>query len=321
MEKRLLGRTNLKVSPLGFGTGGGSDPLGQETGVPEKEVHRLIHGVYDLGINYFDTSPGYMESEVILGNALKALSRPRDSYVVSTKVPLAGGHTDNVHIMSPGEVRESVERSLKRMQMDYVDVLLMAVAGPEYYDPVMNDHLPVLEQMQKEGLFKFLGSSEQTRSDGTHEWQMKLLSRDVTDVIMAGHNMINQSAQRTVFPVCKERNLGVLNVFTVRNVFWNEQRLEEVISELKNAGKIPMESLPEKKPLQWIIDEGAADTLVEAAYRYACYTDPVTTVMCGSKKIEELEENIHSIEKGDLPGEVRERLGNIFGSIDVPVGN
>ncbi len=319
MEYRILGRTGLTVSPLGFGTGGGSDPLGQESGVPEKEIHKLIHGVYDLGINYFDTSPGYMESEVILGNALKSLSR--DTYVVSTKVALAGGHTDNVKVMKPKEVRESVERSLKRLRMDYVDVLLMAVASPQYYNPVMNDHLPVLEQMKQEGLFRFLGTSEQTRSDGNHAWQMKLFTEDVVDVILAGHNMINQSAQRTIFPICKKRNLGVLNVFTVRNVFWNENRLEEVIQELKDSGKISPKALPGKKPLDWIIAEGAADTLVEAAYRYACYTDPVTTVMCGSKNLKEVKENVRSIEKGDLPPSARERLSTLFGRIDVPVGN
>jgi aryl-alcohol dehydrogenase-like predicted oxidoreductase len=63
---------------------------------------------------------------------------------------------------------------------------------------------------------------------------------------------------------------------------------------------------------------GGGDT---PAYRYAAYTEPVTTVMCGSKNLEEIEENIRSMEKGDLPGEVRKRLTDLFGSIDVPVGN
>jgi aryl-alcohol dehydrogenase-like predicted oxidoreductase len=319
MKYRTLGRTGLNVSIMGLGTGGGSDPLGQESGIPEAEIHKLIHHAFDRGINYFDTSPGYMESEVILGRALKQLDR--DSYVVSTKVPLAGGHSDNVMVMKPSEVRETVERSLRRLGMDYVDVLLMAVAHPRYFEPVMNDHLPVLEALKQEGKIRFLGSSEQTRSDGSHQWLQAIIPTDVLDVAMAGHNMINQSAQRTVFPLCREKNMGVVNVFTVRNLFWNQQRLSEVIADLKQRGKIDTDQISTEKPLNWIVEEGAANTLVEAAYRFAGYTDPVTVVMCGSKQIPELDENIDSINKGPLPREVVEKLRDQFGNIDEPIGN
>ncbi len=87
MIYRRLGRTGLQMPLMGMGSGGGPDPLGQASGVPEREIHALLHRAYDLGITYFDTSPGYMESEAILGRALKPL--PRDELILSTKIPLA----------------------------------------------------------------------------------------------------------------------------------------------------------------------------------------------------------------------------------------
>ena len=70
VEYRTLGRTGLNVSLLGMGTGG-HNCLGQrfDPPVPEPEIHRLLHGVFDLGINLYDTAPGYKDSELILGRA------------------------------------------------------------------------------------------------------------------------------------------------------------------------------------------------------------------------------------------------------------
>ena len=82
MIYRTLGRTDLVVPVMGMGTGG-HNQLGQNADVPEADIHRLLHQVFDLGIHYFDTSPGYGESELILGRALRHL--PRDRLVVSTQ--------------------------------------------------------------------------------------------------------------------------------------------------------------------------------------------------------------------------------------------
>jgi len=80
VEYRALGRTGLKVSLLGLGTGG-LDPLGIKSGRPEEEMRRLIWHAFDLGINLFDTSPGYGDgrSERILGDALRDLRPHRGS--------------------------------------------------------------------------------------------------------------------------------------------------------------------------------------------------------------------------------------------------
>ena len=143
--------------------------------------------------------------------------------------------------MPAKEITETVEQSLKRMQVDYVDLLLKAVAGPQYLDKVVNEQLPVIIKLKEQGKIRFLGSSEQTRSDGGHQWLQKILPLDLLDVVMVGHNFINQSTQRSLFPICQQQNVGVINVFTVRRAFADKNRLKEVVGNLQHRNVVVLE--------------------------------------------------------------------------------
>lgn len=320
MNYRTLGRTGLKVSVMGMGTGGASDPLGQQSGRPESEIHALLHRAFALGINLFDTAPGYLESEVILGRALQSL--PREELVVSTKIALAGGMPGQpMKIMPPAEIEPAVDRSLQRLQMSHVDLLLVGIAGPEHYERFVGEQLPVLLQLKAAGKIRFLGSSEQSRSDGTHEWLKKILPDGTLDVAMVAHNLINQSAQNTVFPLCRRLNLGVINVFTVRRVFSNSTRLQEVVRDLKARGVVAADAVPDDAPLDWLLEAANAGSTIEAAYRYSAYTEGVTAVMNGSSDVTRLEQNVGSVLKGPLPAAACERLRAIFGGVAEAVGN
>ncbi len=316
MIYRTLGRTGLEISIMGMGTGGAEDPLGQTSGRPETEVHRLLHRAFDLGINLFDTSPGYMDSELILGRALKGL--PHEQLIISSKVSLG----DDNRVKQPAEVISSVENSLKRLQVAHLDVLLIAVgSGVEHFEVVMNEHLPILCKLRDQGKVRFLGSSEHSRYDGEHLWLQKVLPTNFFDVAIVAHNMINQSAQKTVFPICKELNLGVINVFTVRRALGLPHRTREVISELLKLGVISTTDIEPRNPFGWLLSDGKISSVIEAAYRYAAYTQPVTTVMNGANRISWLEENIANVHKGPLSPEVTERLGKIFSRVSIPIGN
>ena len=316
MIYRTLGRSGLEVSIMGMGTGGAEDPLGQASGRPEAEAHRLLHRAFELGVNLFDTSPGYMDSELILGRVLKSL--PRDQLIVSTKVSLG----DESGIKQPAEIVTSVENSLKRLQMVHVDLLLIAVSGGvKHFEVVMNEHLPILCKLKDQGKIRFLGSSEHSSCDGEHLWLQKVLPTNIFDVAMVAHNMINQSAQKSIFPLCKELNLGVINVFTVRRALGLPHRTKEVISDLLKLGVISPTDVAPRNPFDWLLHDGEVGSVIEAAYRYAAYTEPVTTVMNGANRISWLEENIANVLKGPLSPEITERLGNIFGRVKVPIGN
>ena len=308
------------MSIVGMGSGGGPDPLGQASGVPETEVHALIHRAYDLGITYFDTSPSYMESEAILGRALKSL--PRDKLIISTKIALASGNPgEPIRVMHAHEVAAAVDRSLRRLQTDYLDIMLLAVAGAEHLDAVVNDHIPVLQGLQKAGKIRFLGSSEVSRDDGSHEWLKSILPTGLIDVAMVAHNIINQCAQAEVFPYCVKNDIGVINIFTVRRVFGIPGRLEEVLADLMKRKVVDRDAIDLEQPLEFLLSDGEIDSLIEAAYRYAAYTPGVTTVMNGTNEIPWLEENVRNLQKGPISDKKRERLKSIFFRVAEPIGN
>ncbi|HEX6511397.1 MAG TPA: aldo/keto reductase, partial [Chloroflexota bacterium] len=130
MIYRPLGRTGLSVSALGLGTGG-LNRLGQKQGRSPGEIVRLVRGALDLGITYFDTAPSYMDSEALLGQALADV--PRESYVLATKFhPVRGGE-----VAQPDQLRHSLENSLRRLRVDYVDVLLLHSVEPPRYEAIL----------------------------------------------------------------------------------------------------------------------------------------------------------------------------------------
>ena len=321
MQFRTLGRTGLNVSIRGMGTGG-HNRLGQrlDPPVPESDIHRLLHGVFDLGINFYDTSPGYGDSERILGRALRTL--PRSEVLVSTKVTLAevSENSSPVYPTSDEEIVQSVEASLERLQVDVIDLMLVSVGDASCYDAVFDSQMGTLERLKEQGKIRFIGANEITRHDGAHEWFQRALPEDCFDVLMVGHNMINQSAQKAVFPQCAVKDIGILNIFTVRNVFRDPTRLTEVISDLKEQGQLPGE-LNDQSPFDWLLENPDVDSLVEAAYRYAAYTPGVTTVMCGTITLQKVEQNISSIDKGPLHADHIKQLGQTFGHISQAIGN
>ena len=241
---------------------------------------------------------------------------------LSTKIPLATSNPgEPIQIMQASEVTASVDRSLHRLQTDYLDIMLMAVAGAEHFDSVVNEHIPVLQDLQQAGKIRFLGSSELSRDDGRHEWLKHILPTRLIDVAMVAHNIINQCAQTEVFPCCVANDIGVINIFTVRRVFGIPGRLAEVLADLMEREVVEPESIDLERPLEFLLSDGEVDSLIEAAYRYAAYTPGVTTVMNGANEIPWLEENVRNIHKGPIAERKRERLKSVFSRVAEPIGN
>jgi len=153
MEYRRLGRTGLEVSVMGIGTGGPSQ-FGQKSGVPEGEVVRLVRRALELGINFFDSSAAYGESEGLLGLALREV--PREDYILATKfLPVR-----KEEVVSPEDVVASVERSRERLRVDVIDIVQFHGVKPGDYRRVMENLLPTAQKLRDQGKFRFLGISE-----------------------------------------------------------------------------------------------------------------------------------------------------------------
>ncbi len=122
MEYRYFGKSGLKVSVLGFGNMANDDKS-------KEENIEIIKSAFDLGINYFDTAEFYNDgkAEECLGISLKKYNIPRDEIVISTKIYSGRGFnnfTPNVaQSLSRKHITEGVDASLKRLQLEYVDIV------------------------------------------------------------------------------------------------------------------------------------------------------------------------------------------------------
>ncbi len=313
MEYRTLGRTGLRVSVLGIGTGGPSQ-FGQSTGVPEADVGRMVRRALALGVNFFDTAAGYGESEAILGRALTGV--PREDYVLATKVQVARDEWTS----SPDDVVASVDRSLARLRVDVIDIMQFHGVTPEDYARTMEIFLPVMARLQEQGKFRFLGVSETYSQDPGHEMFPMALAHDHFDTAMVGYNMISPTAEHRVLPMCLEKNVGVICMVAVRRALSKPDVLAERIAYAKEKGLIARDSVPDDDPLGWLV-KGHVASLPAAAYKYVASHPAMGTVLTGTANLEHLEANVRAILGPPLPDEDVVRLRDIFGAVWEPLGN
>jgi len=153
MQYRQLGKSGLKVSVLSYGLMGIKD---------QNLANQLVRKAYEGGVNYFDTAERYRDGEVeiLLGNALKELKAPREDLVISTKVYWGGKGVNRIGL-SRKHVIEGTLASLKRLQLDYVDILF---AHRE------DDETPLEETCRA---FDWLVKNGKTLYWGTSEWPAK----------------------------------------------------------------------------------------------------------------------------------------------------
>ncbi len=201
MHHTTLGRTGLKVSVAGLGTGGFSR-LGLKTGLTEDQSARLIHEAVGLGVNFIDTAPSY-GTEGVVGKALKTL--PRDQVVVATKAQI-----NRKGFATPAEVVASLDGSLRDMGTDYVDLFNLHGVYADEYKHAIEVIAPVLVEQKAKGKIRHIGITENPINDHTNE-MLALAKRDpVWEVYMVGFHMMHQGARKHVFPVTREKGIGTL---------------------------------------------------------------------------------------------------------------
>jgi len=180
MDKRQIGKTGVSVSALGLGT----VKFGRNEGVKyptsfelpaDSDLQRLLFHAQELGINTLDTAPSYGTSEERLGNLLKG--RRKDWTIIGK----AGEEFDggkSRYIFTADHFVKSLERSLKRLQTDYLDVLLIHSDGDDLRI-LQNDALmETMQHFKKNGMVRAIGASTKTVVGG-------IRALDTMDVVMA----------------------------------------------------------------------------------------------------------------------------------------
>ena len=310
MEYRTLGRTGIRVSLASFGTGGPSQ-FGQHKGLEQKQQTELVRHCLELGVNLFDTHEAYGSSERILGEALRGV--PRGSYYLVTKWAY---HRNGGAGQDAAAFRASVERSLRHLNTDYVDVMMIHGILAAEYDSVVERFVPTLERLREEGKVRFRGFSTRYIADPAQEiLPVALRSHpELWDVVMLKYGILNQIAAKEALPLAMEHNIGVLNMASVRIKLPVPELLEELIAEWKDKGCISYDSLPARNPLGWLV-HGEVDSVVSAAYKFAADHPAINSVITGTSSMDHLNANIAALEKPHLPEEDSARLKMLFGDI------
>jgi aryl-alcohol dehydrogenase-like predicted oxidoreductase len=203
MQYRTLGRTGLQVSALSFGA---SSLGGVFREVEASQCVRTVHLALSGGINFIDTSPfyGLGKAETMLGKALDGV--PRDRYILSTKAGRYGS-TERDFDFSAARVKRSLDESLRRIGVDYVDILLAHDIEFADVQQIIHETIPALRELQK---------SRKARYIGVSGLPIKVL-RDVVqaadvDVILSYcHFTLNDDALLELLALLKQREIGIIN--------------------------------------------------------------------------------------------------------------
>jgi aryl-alcohol dehydrogenase-like predicted oxidoreductase len=304
MDFKPLGKTGLTVSVAGLGCGGNSR-LGLGRGASVDECVAVVRTAVDLGVNFLDTAEAY-GTEAIVGTAIR--SYDRDKLVISTKALLGASGTAE-------EATRRVEAALKRLDLDYVDIFHFHAVNPAAYDHHRDVLAPALVKLKEQGKVRHIGITETGPNDPEQKMLTRAIQDDPWEVIMLAYSLMNQGARRKIFPTTERRGIGTLLMFVVRNIFSNAAYRRDIAARLVEQGQLDASILSDGDPLGFLVSDGAAESITDAAYRYARHEQGVDVVLFGTGNKDHVKANVDSILRPALPAPVIARLHRSFGHL------
>ena len=318
MEFTTLGPSHARASVIGLGTGGPSR-VGLSYGHTEEKSMAVVQEAFRLGINVIDTAQGY-GSEGIVGKALanQNADLQRSDLILCSK---ASCQKD----MQPrplAEFKSSVQGSLEKMGLEYLDVYYIHALYAEHVDHALHVILPGLQDLKREGVVRSIGISEHFNSDTRHEALLRVMREgpELVDVLMIGFNILNSSARRELLPLCLQHNVGATCMFAVRQAFSQPAVLSRIVGELVESGQVDGRKVDVSDPLGFLMAEGHAASVTEAAYRYCRQEPGIDVVLSGTGNLAHLRQNVECILQPPLPDAAKERLDDMFGQVDTVSG-
>jgi aryl-alcohol dehydrogenase-like predicted oxidoreductase len=326
MELRALGRTGLRVSTLGFGCGnvGGLMVRGSP---PDQE--RAVARALELGINYFDTAPSYGdgESERNLGRVLRAL---RPNVLVGTKFRIE----PTERARAAEAVASSLEASLRRLGMERVDVLqlhnrILPDARADGLDAgtVLDQVVPALERLRRQGKLRFFGITALGDTGALH----RVIEARALYTAQVCYNLLNPSAGAALPPGFPAQDFSrlldrardaAIGVIGIRVLAAGALSAVEARHPIAVPSVEPIASGPDYRAdvrrarrLEALVREGHAESLVEAALRFAIANDTVSTVLVGYSSLDQLEYSAACVNKGPLPPTALDRVRALWQSL------
>lgn len=319
-EQRILGRSGLKVSALGYGAGAVGGLLVR--GTPAEQEASLARA-FAAGITYVDTAPAYGdgESERTLGRVLKSLgARP----VLGTKVRLPAAARGDI----AGGITASLEASLGRLGRDSVDLFQLhdPIGSPGGYTvaQVLGEVVPAMQRLRAQGKCRFLGITALGETAALAE----LLEQGLIDTAQVPYNLLNPSwlgpkpaglpgqdfAGLGHAAVAKGVGLIGIRILAAGALSGEAARHPVAMPQVAPiaSGADYAADLATARRLAPLVAEGHAASLAELAIRYALSPPQIATALIGTASIEQLEVAIAAAEKGPLPAGTLARIGTLL---------
>ena len=322
MKYRRLGKSGLKVSELSFGSW-----VTFNKQVDSKLAEKMFGICFDAGINFFDNAEGYEagESEIVMGNALKSLNRPRDSYCVSSKVFFGSNKnpTPTQIGLSRKHVTEACHQAMKRLQVDYLDLYFCHRADPE--TPI-GETVWAMHNLVTQGKILYWGTSEWTADEISEAYEFAF-ENNLTPPTMEQpqYNLLDRKRFEIEYaPIFEKYEMGTTIWSPLASGALTGKYLEGIPegsrASLKgyewlkkhmidsDRGKARMEKVYKFIP----IAEELGTNLTKLAIAWCLLNDNVSTVILGASKPEQLKENLESLEVMPLlTEEVQKKLSSI----------
>lgn len=275
MERRQLGKTDMRVSALGFG---GAE-IGYE-GIAAETVEKLLNSALDAGLNLIDTAECYETSEEMIG---QMAGHRRDEFYLSTKVghPRGVGSED----WSPASILESIERSLRRLKTDHVDLVQLHTCSESVLKK--GDVIAALQTARERGYTRYIGYN------GDSTAAKFAVESGAFDTLQTSVNIADQEAIDLTIPLARECEMGVIAKRPIANVAWK-------------ANHKPIDAYQHtywdrlRKLNYDFIRSRSLDQSIAHALRFTLSTPGVHTAIVGTTKPERWQENAKFLEAGIL---------------------
>uniref|UniRef100_A0A6N2LVQ5 NADP-dependent oxidoreductase domain-containing protein n=1 Tax=Salix viminalis TaxID=40686 RepID=A0A6N2LVQ5_SALVM len=297
LELRPLGNTGLKLSCVGFG----ASPLGSVFGpISEHDAISSVREAFHLGINFFDTSPYYggTLSEKMLGKGLKALGVPRNEYIVSTK---CGRYLEGFDF-SAERVTKSIDESLARLQLDYVDILQCHDIEFGSLDQIVNETIPALQKLKEAGKIRFIGITGLPLSVFTYV--LDRVPPGTVDVILSYcRYSINDSTLADLLPYLKSKGVGVISASPLAMGLLTENGPPEwhpASAELKSTCQAAAAFCKAK-----------GKNISKLAMQYSLANKDISSVLVGMNSVRQVKENVYAATELATFGKDQETLSEV----------
>ncbi|BEP35626.1 aldo/keto reductase [Variovorax sp. V59] len=301
MQYRKFGRTGLFVSELCLGTmtfGGSSGIWGQIGNLQQSEAEGLVGRALDAGINFIDTADVYSEglSETITGQALKNLKVPRENVVVATKVFGETGKTANAAGASRYHIMDGVKASLRRLQLDHID--LYQIHG---FDPVtpIEETVRALDNLVQQGHVRYVGVSNWAA------WQiMKALGIAERqglarfESLQAYYTIAGRDLERELAPMLQSESLGLMVWSPLAGGLLSGKygRGTEAEKGSRRASfdfpPVNVERAYDCIDVMRQLAEARKVSVAQIALAWLLHQPVVTSVIVGAKRVAQLDDNI-----------------------------